>query len=270
MPKIDRRAFLSRSRDLAFFALLPGPVFAEISAARPPAGEAGVFLNTGQLRTLRSLCHYFIPGPPDDPDPGALEAGVPEYIDLLLGAFETKPLRIYAGGPFSNRNGGGHNSFADFLELDAIEELAWRTRIEGSRGLPEREWNGPVKGLQEQYVEGLLALDQYTRRFTGHAFHELSRGPVAALLVAAPEEIEVFLTLAFQHCAEGMYGAPEYGGNRERVGWTYTRWPGDPQPIPYTPDEISKPDADEGASVARSRANAARYARRPPDPAKRA
>ena len=41
-----------------------------------------------------------------------------------------------------------------FLPLSRVEELAWRTRIEGSRGIAEREWNGPVRGWQEIYRDG--------------------------------------------------------------------------------------------------------------------
>ena len=37
-------------------------------------------------------------------------------------------------------------------------------RIEGSLGLPEREFNGPVVGLQERYREGLAALGSGFRR----------------------------------------------------------------------------------------------------------
>ena len=33
-------------------------------------------------------------------------------------------------------------------------------RIEGSQGMPEREFNGPVVGLQERYREGLAALGE--------------------------------------------------------------------------------------------------------------
>ena len=49
--------------------------------------------------------------------------------------------------------------FEEFLPLSRVEELAWRTRIEGSRGIAEREWNGPVRGWQEIYREGIAALD---------------------------------------------------------------------------------------------------------------
>jgi hypothetical protein len=50
--------------------------------------------------------------------------------------------------------------------------------------------------------------------------------------------------LAFEHTLEGTYGAPEYGGNRTRAGWSYTRWPGDHQPQAYTRAEISEPDPE--------------------------
>ena len=72
-------------------------------------------------------------------------------------AFTFDPPRIWAGGPFSGRF-GGDASFAEFIPLSRVEELAWRTRIEGSRGLPEREWNGPVRGWQEVYRDGIAQL----------------------------------------------------------------------------------------------------------------
>src|SRR5215469_8576783 len=94
---------------------------------------------------------------PTDEQPGATEAGVVDYIDGFLGAFAVDPPRIWAGGPFSGRH-GGVAGFATFHRLTALDELAWRTRIEGSLGKPEREWNGPVVGLQERYRNGLAAL----------------------------------------------------------------------------------------------------------------
>ena len=89
--------------------------------------------------------------------PGGGAAGTADYVDLLLGAFAFDPPRIWAGGPFSGR-AGGDAGFDEFLPLSRVEELAWRTRIEGSRGLAERECNGPVSGWQEVYREGVAAL----------------------------------------------------------------------------------------------------------------
>jgi hypothetical protein len=246
-------------RDLALLTLLPGQALAEwLAGASRPEG-AGFFLNAAEMRTLRALCEHFIPGPPEDPDPGAREAGAADYIDLLLGAFERQPVELFAGGPFSLREGGGHNHFADFIELDALEERTWRARIEGSRGRPELEWNGPVVGWQEHYRRGLELLEATSRRLGAASFAELSAFKARWLLRLATGELDDFLDLAFGHTLEGMYGPPEYGGNRGLVGWSYTRWPGDHQPHYYAPDAVSEPDADEAEAVARAIENAEDY-----------
>ena len=256
--QIDRRRFLRLSGDLALLALLPGWALAEaLRAVEEGAEGAGFFLSAPRMRALRALCAHWVPGPPEDPDPGAEEAGVAHYIDLLLGAFELGEPRIFAGGPFSNREGGGTNFFLEWLPLDALQERAWRTRIEGSRGLAEREWNGPVKGWQAHYAEGLDALDHSAQRYFGSRFAELARWKRSAVLGWLPGgPDDAFLGIAFRHTMEGMYGAPEYGGNRDRVGWRYTRWPGDHQPRAYTLQEISEPDPDQAEAVARARARA--------------
>ena len=46
------------------------------------------------------------------------------------------------------------------VNLDRLAELGWRIRLEGSQGKPEREFAGPVTGLQEIYRSGLAHLDQ--------------------------------------------------------------------------------------------------------------
>src|SRR5262245_49132362 len=109
-------------RDLALLTLFPGQALAEwlAGASRPDGG--GSFVTAAEMRTLRALSDRFIPGPRQDPDPGAREAGVADYIDLLLGAFERQPVELFAGGPFSQRDTPGHNHFADFIALDALDE----------------------------------------------------------------------------------------------------------------------------------------------------
>ena len=165
---------------------------------------------------------------PTDEDPGAREARVVDYIDGLLGAFGSDPPLIWAGGPFSGRFGGSAG-FATFLRLTPREELSWRTRIEGSRGIPERERLGPVKGLQESYDEGVAAL--------GPDFGEVSGEEQDERLRRHQE----FCALLLDHACEGMYGAPEYGGNQGLVGWRNIDFAGDVQPRGYTDEEVSNP-----------------------------
>ncbi|MDA8045761.1 MAG: gluconate 2-dehydrogenase subunit 3 family protein [Actinomycetota bacterium] len=184
-----------------------------------------VWLTDGQYRIVQAVCARLIP---TDQDPGATEAGVVDYIDGLLGAFSFDPPRIWAGGPFSGRT-GGDGAFASFHRLGPLDELAWRTRIEGSRGLPEREWNGPVRGLQEIYAEGL---DRLGADFADAGGDEQDRR------LRADEE---FTRQVYGHACEGMYGAPEYGGNRAGLGWAYIGFEGDVQPRGYSDEEVSGP-----------------------------
>jgi hypothetical protein len=216
--------------------------------AAPAAGQAGRYLTAAELSTLTALCDRLIPGPPEDPTPGAVQAGVPRAIDLLLAAFELDPPLIHAGGPFSNRAGGHRDDFADFVPLDAQAELGWRIRIEGSRGIPAREFAGPVKGLQEIYREGLALLDARANATAGVGYADASVQLQTQLLTEGA--LQLFVSAAFANTLEAMYGAPEYGGNRDLVGWTSNEWAGDTQPRGFTRARVTGPDP--GSEIVRA------------------
>jgi hypothetical protein len=164
--------------------------------------------------------------PPLAPHPGGAALGVADYVDHLLGAFTFDPPLIFAGGPFSGRF-GGEATFGQFMPLSPNEELAWRTRVEGSCGLPEREFNGPTRGWQAIYREGIAAL--------GADFLECEPDEQDRRLRA---QVELRATL-YEHACEGAYGAPEYGGNHDLLGWRAVAFEGDVQPRGYTDDEVS-------------------------------
>jgi hypothetical protein len=109
-----------------------------------------------------------------------------------------------------------------------MQELAWRTRIEGSQGLPEREFNGAVAGLQQLYRNGLAVLGS---DFVTLHTHEQDRR-----LEADP----AFKRMLYEHTCEGMYGDPVYGGNVDEAGWKMIGWVGDIQPRGYTDVEVSQ------------------------------
>ena len=235
--EMSRRSFLGAAGSLGLLALVPSTRLDALMAAASP-GQGGRFLNAHEMDVLRAVTARLVPGPPDDPDPGALEARAAEAIDLLLGAFEVSPPMIHAGGPFSNRAGATHDDFADFVSLDAHAELGWRIRLEGSRGMPAREFAGPVRGLQEIYREGLAHLDSRA----GGQFAALP-GPAQDLILSdqSDDQVQELLGQALSDTLEAMYGPPEYGGNQGLVGWRYTNWEGDRQPRGYTDAEVSEP-----------------------------
>jgi hypothetical protein len=183
-----------------------------------------IWLSDSEYEKLSAACERLVPS---DETAGAVEAGVPDYIDGFLGAFHFDPPRIWAGGPSSGRF-GGEAGFAQFMKLNALDELAWRTRIEGSNGIAEREFNGPVVGLQERYREGLSRLGDDFCDIPAEQQYERIQADTG------------FAHLLYEHCCEGMYGAPEYGGNRELVGWRSINFPGDAQPRGFTDAEVSE------------------------------
>lgn len=182
------------------------------------------FLTLHEHAKVAAVADVLIPARGDHPGGGAV--GVADYVDCLLGAFTFDPPRIWAGGPFSGRH-GGDASFEEFLDLSRVEALAWRTRIEGSLGIAEREFNGPVVGWQQQYREGLAAL--------GDDFEDLAPDEQMARLDAEP----AFKALLYSHACEGTYGDPVYGGNRDGAAWRAIRYEGDVQPRGYTDQEVS-------------------------------
>lgn len=195
------------------------------------------FFDEHELAVLRAAVDRLVP-PDDEGAPGARRAGAAEYIDTLLGAFSFDPPRIFAGGPFSGR-WGGEASFERWLPLGPMEELAWRTRIEGSQGRPEREFNGPVTGWQQRYRDGLAAL--------GADFADVDGDEQDRRLDADP----AFERLLYEHTCEGMYGDPVYGGNRDFAAWDHIGWVGDIQPRGYTDDEVSGREKTPVARVLR-------------------
>jgi hypothetical protein len=236
-----RRAFLRAAGAIGLLNFLPGcGSSAPLAIALPARGEPGRFLDAHELDTLRAVTGRFVPGPPDDVDPGAIEARCAEAIDLMLGAFNLPVPPIHAGGPYSDRAGAAHNDFADYLPLDALAELGWRIRIEGSQGLAEREFAGPVIGLQQIYRDGLKHLDERAQSRFGGDF--ISRPGIEQDLLLADltdGDAQALVGAALANTMEFLYGPPEYGGNQALVGWTYTGWPGDTQPRGFTDAEVS-------------------------------
>jgi hypothetical protein len=246
-PGLSRREFVRAGGSLALLAAVPVERARALIAAAAP-GKNGRFLRAHELATLRALTARLVPGPPEDPDPGAVEARAAEAIDLLLGAFRVRPPLIHAGGPFSGRAGGGRDDFKRFVELDRQAALGWRIRLEGSRGRREREFAGPVRGLQQVYRDGLAHLDARARGALGGDFASAPAAAQDAILSDLDDDrVQELVGVAFANTLEAVYGPPEYGGNHGLVGWRYTDWPGDTQPRGFTPAVVS------GAAGARGR-----------------
>jgi hypothetical protein len=194
-----------------------------------PGARVLRFFTAHEAAVVEDATARIAPGPRDDPaeagHPGAREAGVTDYIDMMLGALGAlggnEPLApmIFAGGPWSNRHTSGSDLMASFLTLDPVTRIAWRKRLAG--------W-------QQQYKQGITTLD----KLAGGDFTKASAAEQDKILTGQG----TFTSLLFEHTIEGMYGNPEYGGNRGRAGWKDIGFPGDIQPRGYPADEVEGSD----------------------------
>jgi hypothetical protein len=241
---MSRRDLLHAGGGLALLALAPAGRVERLLGETSSPGRDGRFLRAGELDALRAVTARLVPGPPDDPGPGALEARAAEAIDLFLGAFAVDPPLIHAGGPFSDRAGAARDDFARFQPLDRLGELGWRIRLEGSRGRPEREFAGPVVGLQQIYRSGLARLDA----LAGAQFGAVSVSRQDALLASAEPVVARFVEAALVDTLEAVLGPPEYGGNRGLAGWRRLGWQGDDQPRGFPSARVTQPDPPPSAT----------------------
>jgi len=196
-----------------------------------PSARTFRFFTGHQAAVVEAATARIAPGPADDPaeagHPGAREADVTGYIDSMLGALgalgDAAPL-VFAGGPWSNRHTSGPDLMAHFARLDPVARIAWCRRLTG--------W-------QEQYRQGIATLD----KLAGGDFTKASRTKQDTILVMSA--VSDFVSLLFEHTIEGLYAAPEYGGNRGLAGWKEIGFPGDIQPRGYTADEVSRSDGHD-------------------------
>ncbi len=231
MP-VNRRDFLKGSVAAGSFYLVgsrsradgyPGETAWRSPSNGPPDYYVPInpYLTADERRFVEAAIDRLIPE--DELGPGALRAGVADFIDYQLGGSYGRAERWYMEGP-------------------------WR---DGSA----------AQGYQLRFTPAQLyrhcipRVDDYCRdQFQGNAFHALSDKDREAVLERlsngdVPLDIadnKTFFTILWQNTREGFFADPMYGGNRDFAGWRLAGFPGtrynySPQitehgkPYPYPP-----------------------------------
>lgn len=205
------------------------PTLIDESRARAAAGNGYRFFTTHQAAVVKAAAARLVPGPNDDPNekllnsPGATEADVVRYIDTMLSMFDEHPPKLFAGGPWSNRSGAHTNHMKHFVPPSPRQLSAWKRRIHQ---------------LRHQYVEAVKNLDAAvtTKNYAKATATQQDQ---------ALTDLNDVRDLLFGHTIEGMYSVPEYGGNKNTVGWKSISWPGDSQPRGYSADEVEQSDGPD-------------------------
>jgi len=211
----DRRAFLKAS------VLLPSAAALGSSAAPAPQGSPAddlarsapapaafaddhykpAFFTPAEWAFVRAACARLIPN--DANGPGALEAGVPQFIDRQMGTPYGEAANWYMSGPF-------HEGAAEFGYQSALTP-------------------------KQQYRLGIRAIDGWCAKTLNKAFADLTAEQqdevlkqVEAGKVHADElSLKTFFTsFLLKNVMEGFFGDPMYGGNRDMAGWKLIGHPG--------------------------------------------
>lgn len=209
----ERRSFLRQS-----FVLVPatvtlagaGTVVAQNTVAPPataaPAAAATLYtptyFNADEWAFVRAAVARLIPS--DDTGPGALEAGVPEFIDRQMESAWGHGALWYMQGPFA---------------ADASPLFGYQGRM------PPREL----------YRAAIAAIDTHCRnQFGGKRFAELEAAAQDDLLTAMSKGAvqlegvgaQDFFGFLLQNTKEGYFSDPIHGGNKNAAAWAMIGFPG--------------------------------------------
>jgi gluconate 2-dehydrogenase gamma chain len=211
MEKLSRRSFFKAAGATA--AAIAGPAQALDKGVQPhpstgqqPASGAAAsttaytFFRPDEARFVEAAVARLIPT--DANGPGAIEAGVPHFLDRQLGGAWGAGERLYRSGPWQQGvPGQGYQLPFTPGELFHNALRAVNDDIQHRRGTTFDRLPGPE---QDAYLQSLQTGQQSLNGVPAHTFFESLLG----------------LTI------EGFFSDPVYGGNRDMVAWKMIGFPG--------------------------------------------
>jgi gluconate 2-dehydrogenase gamma chain len=211
----DRRAFLKASVLLPSAAALSAstavgqPPLAVDDPARSAPGPSApaaddyrpAFFTAPEWAFVQAACARIIPN--DANGPGALEAGVPQFIDRQMGSSYGDAGSWYMSGPF----------------YEGPAELGYQSQLTP----------------KQQYRLGIRAIEAWCGQTHNKSFADLTpEQQDEALKAAEAGDIKAddvspktfFTAFLLKNVMEGFFGDPMYGGNRDMAGWKLIGHPG--------------------------------------------
>jgi gluconate 2-dehydrogenase gamma chain len=207
MEKVTRRSFVGTvgAATVLPAASLLSPPAAEAAAppkapsAAPPEKVAYLFFNAAEVLFIEPACERLIPA--DDLGPGALGAGVTNYLDKQLGGAWGAGERLYRSGPW--QPGTASQGYQLPFTPAELFHTSLRAIIQDltARGTPFHEMSADA---QDTYLKSLES-----------GAHDLDGVPSG-----------VFFDMLLKMTIEGFFSDPAYGGNRNMVAWRMIGFPG--------------------------------------------
>src|SRR5205814_19999 len=87
-------------------------------------------------------------------------------------------------------------------------------------------------GWQHMYADAIERLDAGANAVSPHAtWRRLGIDDRSTVLYTVASDLPAWWQAIVEHTLEGMFSAPEYGGNEQYRGWKLARWDGDSSPL---------------------------------------
>ena len=210
-PRLSRRRLLTAG---AFIGAVPVVTAATLGGADVPFKEgqanAPLAVDTGpgwtwfteaEAAFVTAAVARLIPA--DDLGPGAVEAGVPTFIDRQLAGPYGRGERWYMHGPWS----------------PGLPTQGWQTRLS-----PAGLYRAAIKAIDAAVM----------RESRGGSFARLAANDQDAFLqrlekgevTLAGVDAKAFFAQLLQNTLEGFWSDPLYGGNKDMAGWKLIGFPG--------------------------------------------
>lgn len=169
--------------------------------------------------------------PKDDNGPGAIELGVPYFIDKQLAGAWGVNAKDYRKGPFKPIN------LKESAEDKETENLPPNPQgAQGQGKAPEASNQRDQSSLNRRdiFLEGLRKMNQVSREQHKATFDKLTEEQQIEILQKFENgEVEMkgvpaesFFILLRRATIEGAYADPLYGGNKNMEGWKMKEFPG--------------------------------------------
>jgi gluconate 2-dehydrogenase gamma chain len=176
----------------------------EGTADAPPgvSGTDFIFFTGDERAFIEAAVGRLIPN--DAVGPGAVEAGVPFFLDRQLAGLFGQGAHYYLGGPWP-------------------------------KGVPEQGYQSRFSPAQ-LYRAAIGAIDRYVgSNFNGAAFSKLGEADQDKVLKGLESgdialdggvDAKTFFAMLLQNTKEGYFSDPIYGGNKDMAAWTMIGFPG--------------------------------------------
>jgi gluconate 2-dehydrogenase gamma chain len=190
---------------------------AALPQAHPTEGNyQPAFFTQSEWAFLNAACARLIPA--DELGPGAVEAGVPQFIDRQMATPWADGGLWYMQGPF----------------LQAKPEFGYQSAL-----TPKQTYRIGIKAIDALAGgKGFAGLDAGQQ-------DEMLKKIEAGTLTSPDISLKSFFALLLKNVQEGFFGDPLYGGNKDMAGWKlighpgvradYLEWVGEAKPYPYGP-----------------------------------